>query len=695
MSPADMVAEAITRGQRFVKRTYRYATDRPDSTYLSTDELRKLVSPSSPELILARFRDPATLHMAPGLADPSATALCLKTRNRESAEDILREASAVLHHAIPIFGRTVQLELEINWHADPASGVSWPFLHFTRVPIRMGGGADVRVAWELNRLSHLVTLGQAYSISHDERYTEEFIRQISSWYAQNPPRFGVNWMVAMEAAIRSVNLAAALELFRDSSLMESGAIEVILKLVVSHGRFIRANLEFSHYVTSNHYLSDLIGLFVLGALFPEVPESRDWVSYGASELVHEAHRQILPDGVDYEGSTAYHRLIVEIYLCFVVLARQLGVEVPLDQQDSLESMFDFVRHYLRTDGTAPMIGDSDDGRLLRFKSRPAVDHSYLMSLAAVYFANGAFKRSDRLDPEAIWWFGAEGADLFDRLPARLKEPVSKTYPDAQIAIQRAGPLYLIADCGDHGARGHGSHAHSDALSFELFAYGHTFLRDPGTFVYSASELWRNRFRSTAYHNVVEVDGEEISAIRDGQLFALGPNVRPRINRWESSSELDLLDCEHFAYLKLSPPIIHRRIIEFQKDKGFWIIGDEFAAPEGEATGPHLFEFFFNFDAGVRVKLEETHNASAICEDAALAVLPISGHAFESRMTNRWVSLSYGTRSPASGIIYRLYASAPLRNTILLIPHRLGDESKVADIAREVNETQSFYERAPQ
>jgi uncharacterized heparinase superfamily protein len=94
---------------------------------------------------------------------------------------------------------------------------------------------------------------------------------------------------------------------------------------------------------------------------------------------------------------------------------------------------------------------------------------------------------------------------------------------AQIFIQRAGDLYSIIDCGDHGARGRGSHAHSDALSLEVFAFNRTFLR-PGTYCYTADGQQRNLFRSTAYHNTVRIDGEEISQVSDGELFAFGSSV---------------------------------------------------------------------------------------------------------------------------------------------------------------------------
>jgi hypothetical protein len=77
-------------------------------------------------------------------------------------------------------------------------------------------GADVRVVWELNRLHHLVTLGRAYLLTGNERYTEEFLLQLASWYEANPPNFGANWVTAMEAGIRAVNITIALAMFRFS-----------------------------------------------------------------------------------------------------------------------------------------------------------------------------------------------------------------------------------------------------------------------------------------------------------------------------------------------------------------------------------------------------------------------------------------------------------------------------------------------
>jgi hypothetical protein len=679
LTAAELAAEGLSRANKHLTRSFRRAIDRQDATYISDDELARSVVGGEISAMLSSLRSPTRPMLTAGLTDLKTTVRDVSRIYPLAPHDTVSRAAAILEHKITLFERGFQLGSDIDWHQDPASKARWPLVHYTRVPIRIGGGADARIVWELNRMHHLVTLGQAYAYTRDERFTEEFLIQIASWYRLNPPKFGINWTVAMEAAIRSVNIIAALGLFRDSVLLDDTSFGLIVKLLISHARFIADNLESSPTMASNHYLSDLIGLFVIAASLPELTESPRWIETAASELIREMDRQILPDGVDYEGSTAYHRFVLELYFLFFHLCGRCGIKLPTPHFEKLEAMFDFVRHYLKPDRTAPLIGDSDDGRIIRFKDRPAVDQSYLMSLGAVLFNSGDFRRRGAIDEEAIWWLGSQGIDTYDKLPAAVREPVSKQYGNAQIFIQRSGSLYAIIDCGDHGAMGRGSHAHSDALSIDLYAYGRTLLRDPGTFVYSASELWRNRFRSTAYHNTVRIDREEISELIKGQPFTLGPNRPVTVNKWETSVEQDLLDAQHNGYSRLEHKILHRRALKFCKGPEYWILEDYFTDAVGEPDQSHLIEFFFNFDAGLQVTFDDNGRAFAKSRTAALALIPVSGHTFETRIATRWVSLSYGTRKPSFGIMYSLYATIPFSNRILLIPYKKGDESKVEDV----------------
>ncbi|HEV8487352.1 MAG TPA: alginate lyase family protein [Blastocatellia bacterium] len=672
LSAWEMAAEAALRVKRRATRAYHRVADQPDKSYLTDDDLKAALVDGAVPDVARRIREGERPHLTSGLGNLTGTADIFKQLFPESVEEIKRLAEAILAHRIPVFGREFDLGSPIDWHADPSTRKRWPLLHFTLVPVRLEPGSDVRSVWELNRLQHLTVLGQAYALTGDERYTEEFLSQIASWFESNPPHFGVNWMIAMEAGIRTVSLIAALELFRSSPLLGDEAVALILKLLIAHGRFIRTNLEFSYRVTSNHYLSNLIGLFALGMTLPDLKESKSWVEFSRSQLLQEMNKQVLTDGVNYEGTIGYHRFVLEIFTLFFSLCRANGIEVPPGHEHRLEAMFDFARHYMKPDRTAPSIGDSDDGRVLRFKARPALDHSYLLSIAAVMFEEGSFKDSDRIDEEAIWWFGEEGLRSFMTQPAIEGGFGSRAFKESQIYIQRAGPLYAIIDCGDHGARGRGSHAHSDALSIDLFAFDHTFLRDPGTFGYTADEELRDLFRSTAYHNTVRIDGRDISPSREGQPFSLGRNVRPEIHTWETTDERDTLDAVHHAYANLAEPVEHRRVVTFEKQAGYWKIKDTFAG-----SGSHQFEFFFNFDSDLDVSIYQGHRVVARAPHSALAIIPAARtEGLEMEIEERWVSAAYGTRTLASAIIFRLQALVPFENTILLIPYRAGDEAKV-------------------
>jgi hypothetical protein len=549
--------------------------------------------------------------------------------------------------------------------------------------VQPGGGVDPRRVWELNRLHHLVELGRAYALTRDEHYAEEFTVQIANWYDQNPPRFGINWAVAMEAGIRAVNIIAALELFRSSTAVSDRVIAMILKLLLSHGRFIRSNLERSRFGSSNHYLGDLIGLLAIGAAVPELEPGRRWLKFAAKEIRREINDQVLSDGVDYEGSVAYHRLVVEMFSLALMLCEGAGLPRDPQYRRRLRAMLEFTRSYLKPDGTAPAIGDSDDGRVLKFTEKDPLDHRYLLPLGAILLEDRQLLNASAFEEETIWWLGAKAGESFPREPGpkvvhlqaiQAGTVESAAFAEAQIFIQRSGDLYAIVDCGDHGLKGNGSHAHSDALSFELYAHGSTFLRDPGTYVYSASARRRNLFRSTPYHNTVRVDGLDISPIPPDQMFALGRNVKPKINNWSSTRERDVLDAEHHGYTGLGSPVVHRRIVSFEKIPGYWRVRDLFTG-EGE----HLFEFFFNFDAGMRASLEADGRAVVRGPNASLVIIPLIPVAFESRLVTRWISPAYGTRLRSSGIIYSLRAPVTLETAMLLVPAREEDQSKPARV----------------
>lgn len=489
---------------------------------------------------------------------------------------------------------------EIEWRRDPLSSYVWPLDYHRDIKLVRGDGSDIRVLWELNRLGHLLPLACAYASTNDESYSAEFLRQIKSWDEQNPYGRGPNWTCAMEVALRAMNLLVAFEFFRHSPQLNA---EFFLHLFQQHGNYIRRNLEFSYIATSNHYLSDVVGLLWLGLLLPELRDADDWREFGLRQMLLEMDKQVLADGADFEASTGYHRFVTELFLYSFLLCRANNVEIEKRYWSKLEQMLRYIRAYLRPDGFAPLIGDTDSGQVLPFVRRRADDHAYLL---------------DILKPET-------------------QHVVSQAFPDAGTYIMRDGDLYLGFNASGAGINGRGSHGHNDVLSIEVSAGGRAYIVDPGTYVYSADLAKRHEFRSTAYHSTVQIDGLEQNTIRVDTPFVIGNEAKPRVLEWKTGDDFDKVVAEHYGY-----PVTHRRTVTFDKRKRCWLIDDEFIG-----DGEHVYEARFHFAPGLDVSV---HGATVEAGGLVVALLDSD---IEAVLEHRPVSRDYGEMSDAVSACWKI------------------------------------------
>lgn len=520
-------------------------------------------------------------------------------------------------HAWPLLGfGEKSFGNNIEWTRDPLSNYVWPLDYHRDVKLLRGDGSDVRVLWELNRLGHLITLARAYSQTNDERFSAEFFAQVRSWTEQNPRGRGPNWTCAMEVALRAMNLLAAFEVFRRSPRMDRDFLSSFLQLLQQHGDYIRRNLEFSHIATSNHYLSDVVGLLWLGLLLPELRGAREWRDFGLREMLREMDKQVLPDGADFEASTGYHRFVTELLLYSFLLCRTNHVEIAERYWSKLHRMLGYIRAYLRPDGFAPLIGDTDSGRVLPIGDRSARDHAYVIEIGDTVFDDPG------LSPES--------------------HTASQAFRDAGIYIMRDVDLYLCFNASDTGISGRGSHGHNDALSIEVSAGGRAFIVDPGTYVYSADLRQRHVFRSTAYHSTVKIDDREQNTTDPDLPFVIGNEARPRVLEWRTGDDFDKVVAEHYGY----SPLIHRRSITFDKRERCWLIQDEFLG-----DGEHVYEVRFHFDAGLNVRVMGT-TVEARDGDLALVVSSLNSDV-SPRLESQPVSRDYGQLSEAISASWRI------------------------------------------
>ena len=444
---------------------------------------------------------------------------------------LLERADQLMAHRFDLLGSgPVELGPEIDWQRDFKSGRSWPLWHISRVPISYPDSSDIKVPWELSRFQHLPLLAAAHQLSGDTRYLDEMGSQLTSWVATNPVEFGANWACTMDVAIRAVNWTAALSLCAQDAAGQPW-IDTVLGSLLLHGRFIRGHLEYGP-ARGNHYLSDVVGLLAVAALFAESSEGIAWARWAARELGREMRHQVRRDGCDHEASTSYHRLVTEL---FIIGHDAAAVLVPgeLDPgvAEGVDRMLGFVSGYTRPDGLAPQIGDADNGRLLPL---------------------GDFDSADQRAHLHLFW---QADRTYHRSGA------SAAYRDGGFYLLRAGSLYCAVRCGDVGIYGRGCHAHNDLLAFEL-CHAHTpLVIDPGSYLYTADPAERNRFRSTASHSTLQIDGAEQNELREDRLFAMEDRAHAEVLKWEVTAEATILSGCHHGYEVLPHPATHVRTLK--------------------------------------------------------------------------------------------------------------------------------------
>ena len=287
------------------------------------------------------------------------------------------------------------------WHKDYLWDTRWPnyfYVWLERIEYNdsdsMRPGRDRKQPYELSRFQHLIPLCNAFLLSKDRKYSEEAIGQISDWINMNPFMYGINWTCAMDVSIRTCNWIWAWWVFKSEPLWTEQFNHKFLKSLWQHGWYIENNLENRQGIRTNHYLSDIVGLLFISVMFPQFKDAKHWKEFSVNEMVRCMEEMVFPDGVSFENSTSYQRLVLELFTYSAILCRRNSIELPLPFWNRLEKMLEFVMYCTRPDGRSPMIGDNDDGRLFilfNYYDWDRWDHRYLLSIGSVLFSRDDFK----------------------------------------------------------------------------------------------------------------------------------------------------------------------------------------------------------------------------------------------------------------------------------------------------------------
>lgn len=586
----------------------------------------------------------------------------LRMRAPHGVSATLAAALEILHHRFNLLGSGPYVPIDasratsdgyvpIDWYLDPVSGLRFPqgIPHKQWDLMKMRpGNADIKLPWELARCQHWPLLGQAWRLTNDRRYALELVRQLEDFMQANPVGVGINWTCTMDVALRALNWTFGLALIRKCPDVDNATLATAYSHLFDHGVFIYGNLENKYEVTSNHFLSNVVGLHYLASVFRDLPEARIWNDFCRQSLEHEIQVQILEDGADYESSVPYHRLVTELFLGSARLAAFNKEPLSDGYLQRLKTMVTFMAAVLRPDGLMPQVGDADDGRLhilSGYGTQPPQDPRHLFGPAALTLNEPAWLRHSGPDGlwESAWWgFDVAGVAFADNpLP-----PHAGLFPQAGLAVSRQPDHYLLVSNGVVGTKGFGNHKHNDQLGFEFGLDGAPLIVDPGSYVYTSDADARNQFRGTGYHNTLCIDNEEQNELRPEWLFRLFETAHAEHLHFHADEKIAIYHGRHVGYNRLSKgAITHERRIRLSRAEQLLIISDIL-----EGTGEHDLCWHFHLAPGISATMQSPGRVRI--ETMGRRYILASLDSIEAGINNAWYSPSYGVRLPCVSVDFQ-------------------------------------------
>lgn len=467
---------------------------------------------------------------------------------------------------------------------------------------------DIKYLWEPARHLQLVTLAQAYHQSKNEAYLLAIKDQISSWVNQCPYMVGPHWSSSLELAIRLINWSIVWQLIGgvNSDLFKGASGEQFkqlwLKSIYQHMHFIKGH--FSRFSSANnHLIGEAAGLFIATLTWPFWHECDHWNLKAKDILEKETLLQNDSEGVNREQTTSYQQFVLDFLILAGLAGNFSGVQFSSYYWKRIESMLEFIASIINVGGDVPMIGDADDGLVVRFTLEKGWNpFRSLLTIGAVLFKRHDFIRCFEPDDKFSWliepteWQSGEQWQDWD---LSLPHPIKQDYSESGYYVMGEHfntnkEVKAVIDAGPLGYQTIAAHGHADALSFVLSYKGYEFIIDPGTYSYHTKQKWRDYFRGTSAHNTIRIDKLDQSV--SGGNFMWLNKANAICEHWSSTEHADVFIGCHDGYSRLEDPVIHKRSITYNKNERLFTISDRI-----ECERNHLVEWYWHMSEDCEIE----------------------------------------------------------------------------------------------
>ena len=578
----------------------------------------------------------------------------------DEEKTVLAEAERILAGNLPFFGQlSFACDFPPQWFRNPATGQSVsPRQPWTQMRFASPAYGDLKFILEPSRFLFVYPLVRAYALTGDERFPQAFWTAIEDWALHSPTMAGPLWICGQECSLRILAWTFALHAFVNSPSTTNERVALLVSMIAAHAWRTAQTLGYARSQRSNHLISEAVGLWTAGTLYPELREAKVWQTLGGRLLQEAVLDQITIEGVSQQHSFNYQRMILHLLLWTLRLAEIHHAPLPREIRQHTQAAFEFMRAWVDSEsGFAPNYGSDDGSQILPLAVSQYRDFRPLLQLGAAVLDRPALKPGPW--DEAALWFGAK--------PTTVEETAPALPPSAETGYFRLGDQssWALIRAGRYTRRPF----QADQLHVDLWWRGINLARDAGTYLYNAPPPWNNGLAGTAVHNTVTVDHHDQMRRAGRFLWVDWAQASGRSHSSPGQSYAHRFEGEHDGYKRFG--VTHHRTVQWLAGSG-WVIVDDM-----EGSGVHDLRlhwlaadlpyqvsdspFQVMFTAG-QSRVRWSIFASSVGNAAIVrAGVRVEGNSADTdTQLLGWESPTYGDLRPAVSIIYRTRSQLPVR-----------------------------------
>jgi Heparinase II/III-like protein/Heparinase II/III N-terminus len=602
-------------------------------------------------------------------------------------ESVVAAANRILEGNLPFFGRlSFACGFPPKWFQNPATGqrVS-PDRPWTQMRFASDDYGDLKFILEPSRFLFVYPLARAYAISGDERFPDAFWSAIENWAGNSPPMSGPLWICGQESSLRILTWSFALCAFLHSPATTPQRVSLLVSMIAAHAWRTMQTLGYARSQRSNHLISEAVGLWTAGTLYPELTDAAAWQKQGAQLLREAVLDQITPEGAYLQDSFNYQRMVLQQLLWTLRLSEIHKIQLDPHIRTRTHAAFEFIGRFVDSDsGHAPNHGSNDGSYILPLAACDYGDLRPLVRLGGCVLDRPTALQPGPWDETAVWLCAEKGVPH----PSSAWVGVSRTInPPDSTGYHRVGGenSWALVRAGRYTRRPF----QADQLHVDLWWHGLNLARDAGTYLYNGEPPWNNGLAGTAVHNTVTVDRRD--QMRRAGRFLWLDWAQASGRSFSSSSSINLADSlncfegEHDGYRRLGAK--HRRMVQFVTDDAWVIVDDLLGSGEHELRLHWLLpdlpsEVIADSPFCTVLSSDEVRfRWNVFSSSPGSAALIRSGRILAGNIDFRdreedllgWESPTYGELCPALSLLYRVQARLPVRIVSVVLA---GEELQV-------------------